>query len=124
MCDSSSSSRAYSIWSQESRHADINKVAEIECTRRRSARSSEEIRRRPEIYLRLNLKLDAKELLSLRSLVDSHEGGHILVGYSIGVLPTGYMVPSIEALRQRKFTVARVEFMVLSSLKKSPFQGC
>ncbi|KAK4852268.1 hypothetical protein QYF36_022540 [Acer negundo] len=44
---------------------------EIECTRRRSARSSEEIRRRPEIHLRLNLKLDAKELLSLRSLVDS-----------------------------------------------------
>ncbi|KAK1581853.1 hypothetical protein Q3G72_009661 [Acer saccharum] len=41
-----------------------------------------------------------------------HEGGHILVGYSIGVLPKGYMVPSIEALRQRKFTVARVEFMV------------
>ncbi|KAK1581539.1 hypothetical protein Q3G72_006890 [Acer saccharum] len=125
--------------------------AEIECTRRRSARSSEEIRRQPEIYFRLNLKLDAKELLSLRSLVDSvmksiesftvfgslyetlslgnalnnaryvfaqHEGGHILVGYSIGVLPKGYMVPSIEAVRQRKFTVARVEFMVLSSLKK------
>ncbi|TXG65691.1 hypothetical protein EZV62_006966 [Acer yangbiense] len=125
--------------------------AEIECTRRRSARSSEEIRRRPEIYLRLNLKLDAKELLSLRSLVDSvmksiesftvfgslyetlslgnalnnaryvfaqHEAGHFLVGYSIGILPKGYMVPSIEALRQRKFIAARVEFMVSSSLKK------
>ncbi|KAK1583439.1 hypothetical protein Q3G72_023812 [Acer saccharum] len=45
--------------------------AEIECTRRRSARSSEEIHWRPEIYLRLNLKLDARELLSLQSLVDS-----------------------------------------------------
>ncbi|KAK0602523.1 hypothetical protein LWI29_034412 [Acer saccharum] len=53
-----------------------------------------------------------------------HEADHFLVGYSIGVLPKGYMVPSIEALRQRKFTAARVEFMVSSSLKKSPFQEC
>ncbi|KAK3200398.1 hypothetical protein Dsin_023813 [Dipteronia sinensis] len=37
-----------------------------------------------------------------------HEAGHFLVGYSIGVLPKGYMVPSIEAVRQRKFTAARV----------------
>ncbi|KAL5768405.1 hypothetical protein ACOSP7_014959 [Xanthoceras sorbifolium] len=47
-----------------------------------------------------------------------HEAGHFLVGYLLGVLPKGYMVPSIESLRQGKFTAARVEFVGFEFLKE------
>ncbi|KAH9754866.1 T22H22.11 protein [Citrus sinensis] len=40
-----------------------------------------------------------------------HEAGHFLTGYLLGVLPKGYEIPSVEALRQDDFAVGRVQFV-------------
>ncbi|KAI8027675.1 hypothetical protein LOK49_LG02G02026 [Camellia lanceoleosa] len=46
-----------------------------------------------------------------------HEAGHFLVGYLLGVLPKGYKVSNMEALRQEKFARGRVEFLGFEFLR-------
>ncbi|KDO48520.1 hypothetical protein CISIN_1g019873mg [Citrus sinensis] len=47
-----------------------------------------------------------------------HEAGHFLTGYLLGVLPKGYEIPSVEALKQDDFTVGRVQFVGFDFLKE------
>ncbi|GMP40497.1 hypothetical protein CsSME_00010928 [Camellia sinensis var. sinensis] len=79
------------------------------------------------------LKLSGIDISYLQSLVDSilnsiersiefqlseeHEAGHFLVGYLLGVLPKGYKVSNMEALRQEKFARGRVEFLGFEFLR-------
>lgn len=48
-----------------------------------------------------------------------HEAGHFLVAYLLGVLPKGYLVPSIEDMRQDPFAGGRVEFVGFDFLKEA-----
>ncbi|THG01319.1 hypothetical protein TEA_002811 [Camellia sinensis var. sinensis] len=50
-----------------------------------------------------------------------HEAGHFLVGYLLGVLPKGYKVSNMEALRQEKFARGRVEFLGFEFLRDDQF---
>ncbi|KAJ4719552.1 Stress regulated protein [Melia azedarach] len=52
------------------------------------------------------------------SMCMQHEAGHFLVGYLLGVLPKGYNVPSIEALRQEESAVGSVQFIGFEFLKE------
>ena len=47
----------------------------------------------------------------MTNILAQHEAGHFLTGYLLGVLPKGYEIPSVEALRQDDFAVGRVQFV-------------
>ncbi|CAF2074948.1 hypothetical protein Bca4012_089409 [Brassica carinata] len=51
--------------------------------------------------------------------VVQHESGHFLVGYLLGVLPRGYEIPNLEAMRDNVASVTgRVEFVGFEFLKQ------
>lgn len=54
----------------------------------------------------------------MTNILAQHEAGHFLTGYSLGVLPKGYEIPSVEALKQDDFAVGRVQFVGFDFLKE------
>ncbi|KAI3979964.1 hypothetical protein MKX01_042618 [Papaver californicum] len=61
-----------------------------------------------------------------------HEAGHFLTAYLLGVLPKGYTIPSLEAMRNNELVGGRVDFIgfeflssvrIMTSLKEKSNAG-
>ncbi|OVA11417.1 hypothetical protein BVC80_9003g38 [Macleaya cordata] len=53
----------------------------------------------------------------VQNICVQHEAGHFLIAYLLGVLPKGYVVPSVEAMRNDELVGGRVDFVGFEFLR-------